>query len=76
MKSKVLSILAYCSQNNITLYCELLSKLIKMGPPLWSRGNVVASHLEGPGSIPIGSVFLVEVFSGVFLNRNTNVKKT
>ena len=21
-------------------------------PPLWSKGNIVASHLAGPGSIP------------------------
>ena len=35
--------------------------------PLWSRGNIVATHLVGPDSIPVGSDFLVEVFSGVFL---------
>ena len=33
---------------------------------LWSRGNSIASHLAGLGSIPVGSVYLVEVFRGVF----------
>ena len=31
-------------------------------PPLWSRGNVFASHPVGPGSIPGWVNFLVEVF--------------
>ena len=30
-------------------------------PLLWSRGNIVASHVAGPGSIPCRVNFLVEV---------------
>ena len=40
-------------------------------PPLWSRGNIVASHPAGPSSIPDRVSFLVEVF----LNCKTNVRK-
>ena len=35
-------------------------------PSLWSRGNIVASHPAGPGSITVRVSILAEVFSGVF----------
>ena len=44
-------------------------------PPLWIRGNVVASYPADSGSIPGRVNFLVEVFSGFSLNRKTNVRK-
>ena len=43
--------------------------------PLWSKANIIASHLAGPGSIPGPSVFLLEVFREVFLNFKSNVGK-
>ena len=38
-------------------------------------GNIVTSHAKGSGSIPGQISFLVEVFSGAFLNRKTNIRK-
>ena len=56
--------------------CEsVVTKRLKCRPPLWSRGNIVASHAAGPGSIPGRVNLLVKDFSGGFLNRKTNVKK-
>ena len=38
--------------------------------------SIVAFHLAGLGSIPSWLIFfLVEIFSGLFLNRKTNVRK-
>ena len=49
--------------------------VVTIWQPLRSRGNVVASHAVGPGSI-VGQVnFLVEVFWGFSLNCKTNVRK-
>ena len=39
-----------------------------IGPPLWSRDNVVYSYAAGPDSIPGQVNFLVEVFPWFFLN--------
>ena len=41
-------------------------------PLLWSRSNIIASHLAGT----VGSVFLVEVFPEFFLNCKTNVSES
>ena len=40
---------------------------------LWSWGNTISSHAAGPDSIPVGTSFLGEVFSGFFLTYKTNV---
>ena len=43
--------------------------------PLWPRGNIVTSHVAGPGSITGRVIFLVEVFPEFFLNCKRNVRK-
>ena len=45
-------------------------------PLLWSRGNIVASHLAGPGLIPVLVNFPDWGFFQVFLNCKTNDGKT
>ena len=44
--------------------------------PLWSRVNIVISHLAGPGSILGWVSFPGWGFSEFFLNYETNVGKT
>ena len=38
-------------------------------------GSMRACHAAGPGSIPVGTSFLGEVFSGFFLTCKINVRK-
>ena len=55
---------------------DIFNFQFKKKTPLWSRDNVVASHAAGPGSIPDGVSFLVEVFLGFFLNCKIHVRKS
>ena len=40
-----------------------------------TSGSMRACHAAGPGSIPVGTSLLVEIFSGFFLTCKTNVRK-
>ena len=40
-----------------------------------ASGSMRACQAAGPGSIPVGTSFLGEVFSGFFLTCKTNVGK-
>ena len=44
-------------------------------PPLWSRGNVVISHVAGPYSIPGRVHLLLRFFPGFSLNLKTKCQE-
>ena len=44
-------------------------------PPLWSRGNIIASHGADPGPNPGWVNFLVEIFSRFFLWNLTKMSE-
>ena len=60
----------YCTPNIIR---NLKSRRLR--PPVWYKGNVVASRPAGPGSTLGWDNFLVEGISRIFLNRKTRVRK-
>ena len=62
-------------QKSKLILCSYVRGSFQKWPPLWSRGNIVTSHADGVGSIPVGSVSWLRIFPRFSLNRKINFRK-